>query len=219
MTKNALIIFLFFLAAVTTSYITTELAFSFTKEEQKEYESIFERYKNINPYEARILMRIVDYIEFLEKYPDSDLVDDVKLRIAEFYDLAGLRDRALSYLNDIIKNHSRDDYYPLAAIIFLRRDIAGLETEINTLEKEDSEDSKYKLKQARDKMIVLEKQIQELENQFTGEKTAAWALYWRGLWFTGAKDLERVIKEYPESKKAVRLTKEVLKNKYQINLD
>lgn len=40
-----------------------------------------------------------------------------------------------------------------------------------------------------------------------GAKTAGWALYYRGLWFKRPEDLQRLIKEYPENKKAVKLAK------------
>lgn len=45
-----------------------------------------------------------------------------------------------------------------------------------------------------------------ITHELDGEKTAAWALYWRAVWFknlTPKKDLERIIKEFPESKKVV----------------
>lgn len=46
-----------------------------------------------------------------------------------------------------------------------------------------------------------------------GVKTAAWALYYRGLWFPGPQsvvDWKKILEKYPESKEAVRLAKAAL---------
>jgi hypothetical protein len=48
---------------------------------------------------------------------------------------------------------------------------------------------------------------------FKGEKTAAWALYYRATWFPSANsknDLLRIIKDYPESKRVVKFAREEL---------
>jgi len=44
-----------------------------------------------------------------------------------------------------------------------------------------------------------------------GEKTAAWALFWRGYWFYNKKDLEMIIVKYSNSSKAVEEAKEILR--------
>ncbi len=46
----------------------------------------------------------------------------------------------------------------------------------------------------------------------SGEKTAAWALYYRAIWFpqNKKKDLLRIIKDYPESRKVVGFAKKEL---------
>ncbi len=46
-----------------------------------------------------------------------------------------------------------------------------------------------------------------------GTKTAAWALYYRGLWFLRPQsidDWERILREYPESKEAIGLAKSAI---------
>lgn len=43
-----------------------------------------------------------------------------------------------------------------------------------------------------------------------GVKTAAWALYYRGLWFGRIGDLKRVLNDYPESEEPVGLAKSAL---------
>ena len=42
-------------------------------------------------------------------------------------------------------------------------------------------------------------------------KTAAWALYYRGLWFHRPDDWERILRKYPESREAAGLAKNALK--------
>ncbi len=135
--------------------------------ELEEYKQIFFvnlRDQNLDwPEKAQ---KIIDgYKEFIKKYPGSEFADEAKLRITEMYELSFQKEKSLSYLNDIIKNHSQADYFSLG--------------------------SKYE----------------------QGAKTAAWALYYRGLWFPlpqSTDDWQKIIKEYPENKEAVKLAKAAL---------
>ena len=135
--------------------------------ELKEYRQIF--FANLRDrdldWPEKSQKIIGEYLLFIVKHPRNEFVDEAKLRIAEFYELSYQKKKALPYLNDIIKNHSQDDYFSLG--------------------------SKY--------------------NKDT--KTAAWALYYRGLWFIRPQsidDWQRVLKEYPESKEVVGLAKAAL---------
>ena len=56
---------------------------------------------------------IEEYKKFIKRFSKSEFTDEVKLRIAELYELSEQKGRALPYLNDIIKNHPNADYYPL----------------------------------------------------------------------------------------------------------
>ena len=136
--------------------------------ELEEYQRIFFenlRDQNILDWLEKCQKIIGEYLLFIVKNPRSEFVDDAKLRIAEFYELSYQKEKALPYLNDIIKNHAVADYFSV---------IKGAQP--NT-------------------------------------KTAAWALYWRGLWFPrpeSINDWQKIINEYPESKKAVKLAKAAL---------
>ena len=48
--------------------------------------------------------------------------------------------------------------------------------------------------------------------EYFGQKTAAWALYWRAVWFSKNRldDLKKILTDYKESKKVVRLIKGLL---------
>ncbi len=59
---------------------------------------------------------INEYKEFIKKYPESEFVDEAKLRIAEFYELSYQKEKALPYLDDIIKNHPQADYFSLGTL-------------------------------------------------------------------------------------------------------
>jgi len=136
--------------------------------ELEEYQRIFFenlRDQNILDWSEKCRKIIGEYLLFIVKNPWGEFVDEAKLRIAEFYELSQQKEKALPYLNDIIKNHPQADYFSLG--------------------------SKYE------------------ENA----KTAGWALYYRGLWFPSlqsTKDWEKLIKEYPENKKAIKLAKAAL---------
>ncbi|MDP3052242.1 MAG: hypothetical protein Q8N42_01910 [bacterium] len=136
--------------------------------ELEEYKQIFFanlRDQNILDWSEKCQKIIGEYLLFIVKNPRSEFIDDAKLRIAEFYELSYQKEKALPYLNDIIKNHPDADYFSV---------IKGAQP--NT-------------------------------------KTAAWALYWRGLWFMrpeSVNDWERILTEYPESKEAVGLAKAAL---------
>jgi outer membrane protein assembly factor BamD (BamD/ComL family) len=122
------------------------------------------------------------YEKFIKKYPNGLLVDEAKLRIAEFYSVIKECWKAKKWLDDIIKNHPSSDMEEL------------------------------KVKYAFVGGQVVYKGV---ELVFKGEKTAAWALYYRATWFPSANsknDLLRIIKDYPESR-AVEFAKEVLINK------
>ena len=109
---------------------------------------------------------IAEYRDFLKKYPQSEFGDEAKLRIAEFYQLSWQSEKARPWLDDIIKNHPRADYFSLGGKIP------------------------------------------------PPAKTAAWALYYRGLWFPRPEsiaDWERVLKEYPGSQEPADLAKSALK--------
>lgn len=59
----------------------------------------------------------------------------------------------------------------------------------------------------------LEGEYSRFELIFSGEKTAAWALYYRAVWFpkNKTKDLQRILNEYKDSKKVAGFAKELLK--------
>jgi len=131
-----------------------------------EYERIFWQIKNASAEESQwrkaCLEIVKNYQTFLKDYPKSELVDDAKLRIAEFYELGGRKDKAKKWLDEIIKNHSEADYYS----------------------------------------IVIQKN--------NGEKTAAWALFYRGYWFKEKKYLLLIVESYQNSPKAVEQAKIIL---------
>lgn len=59
----------------------------------------------------------------------------------------------------------------------------------------------------------LEGEYSRFELIPSGEKTAAWALYYRAIWFPKNKteDLKRIVNEYKDSKKVAGFAKELLK--------
>lgn len=109
---------------------------------------------------------IAEYLVFVKKYPKSEFADETKLRIAELYQLLWQKEKARPWLDDIIKNHPKADYFCLAG--------------------------PYQ----------------------PGVKTAAWALYYRGLWFPRPESIDdwrRVLREYPESEEAAGLAKAAIR--------
>lgn len=83
------------------------------------YEQIFWQIKEASADEEEwrkfCLKMTDDYKSFLKKYPQSELIDDAKLRIAEFYELADQKDKAMPWLNEIIEEHPNADYYSLVS--------------------------------------------------------------------------------------------------------
>lgn len=108
---------------------------------------------------------ILEFAKFIEKYPNSDLVAEAKLRIAERYEISWRKENALSWLNNIIKHHPDDKYYSV------------------------------------------------VRHGLNGEWTAAWALYYRYVWFSrpDKKDLEAILEKYSDSQEVVRNAKRLLK--------
>lgn len=108
---------------------------------------------------------IFEFEDFIKKYPDSDLVPEAKLRIAERYQISWRKEMALPWLNDVINNHPSDKHYSM------------------------------------------------IKHGWSGEYTAAWALYYRYAWFSRADttDLETIFNEYPDSKEVVENVKRILK--------
>lgn len=133
--------------------------------ERREYEEIFwiQRDSVDGEWEITFKRVISRYEKFLEKIGnDSEFADDVKLRIAEFHQILGQKEKSKPYLDDIIKNHPDADVYS----------------------------------------------IKTGEN--TGDKTAAYALYWRAAWFGpkkgrlgDKKDLMAIFEKYRDSEGAV----------------
>lgn len=149
----------------------------------EEYKNIFADFlmnsDKILVFQERCRAAIKKYKEFIQKYPQSDFAPEAKLRIAEFWDIVREQRKAKKWLNDIINNHSQDNYFKIK----VHRTATG-----NYL---------------------------RLELADSGEKTAAWALLYRALWFAkGLKGLEenlvRIINEYPESKEVIKEAKELL---------
>jgi len=120
---------------------------------------------------------IVPYMQFLKKYPSSELVDEAKLRIAEFYDVAFEREKARVWLDDIIENHPNDNY--LAISVHYTPDRSGYSS---------------------------------FELILTAEKTAAWALYYRGAWFKEhrEKDFQTILEKYGNCRRVVNLVEKYL---------
>ncbi len=84
------------------------------EKERREYEEIFwiQRDSIDGEWEVTFRRVISRYEKFLEKIgDDSEFADDAKLRIAEFYQILGQKEKAKPYLDDIIKNHPAADAY------------------------------------------------------------------------------------------------------------
>lgn len=139
---------------------------NYNGQDSLEYEQIFWQIKDApadeEGWKKACLKMVGDYKVFLEKYSQSQLIDDAKLRIAELYQLAGQKNKAKPWLNEIVEKHPDADYYSIVT------------------------------------------------HQNNGEKTAAWALFWRGYWFKNKDDLRLLIEKYPDSPEAVREAKQVL---------
>lgn len=173
--KKSVSIILLFLGLAFCSLISMPFAATQTEIIQNpqaypdllEYRQIF--FGNLNNQDLdwfKKCQKIIEgYKRFLQKYPQSEFVDEVKLGIAEFYELSFKKEKALPYLDDIIQNNPQADYFSIG------------------------------------------------KNSYSGEKTAAWALYYRGLWFLRPQsidDWERILREYPESKEVIGLAKSAI---------
>lgn len=97
-------------------------------DELGEYSAIFKQIYSSDDIKKKIEIiypRIIrDYEAFIKKYPGSRLIDDAKLRIAEFYNISGSvgekkflpnikfsdrwREKANKWLKDVVINHPRD---------------------------------------------------------------------------------------------------------------
>ena len=96
------------------------------------FQQLLEKDRSVSELAEKIYPKIIkEYKNFVKKYPNSRLVDDAKLRIAEFYNIWGTagegdfmkrklntpenwRKEAAKWLLDIVENHpeARAIYYP-----------------------------------------------------------------------------------------------------------
>ncbi|MBU1178923.1 hypothetical protein KKB69_01100 [Patescibacteria group bacterium] len=180
MIKKGLI--LFFSVFLVFVFCPNIYAADSREEARKEYLRIYENYLR-SPKEGdynKIVkeLAIDKYEDFIKKYPESDLVDEAELRIAEFYSVIGQTWKAKKWLDDIIKNHPQG-YHDSIKVNFAC---------------DGRSYSSFELLPLR-------------------EKTAAWALYYRGAWFSKNRreDLNRVVKEYKDSEKPIRLSEYILR--------
>jgi len=156
------------LFSVLTAPAATASDSGYAISDTSEYERIYWQFREAplgkRGWDSTCVKIAEDYQKFIAQYPKSDLIDDAKLRIAEFYQLAELTGKAKPWLMDVIQNHPDADYYSI------------------------------------------------IKHGANGEKTAAWALFWRGYWWKEAKYLQLIIKNYPNSPEAVEQAKKVLKS-------
>ncbi len=166
-------------------FLFNSVSFSESADE-KEYLKIFADFMRIEKgdktdFAAAALKTAGDYERFIRDYPGSELVDEAKLRIAEFYELGYQKQRSEKWLDDIIENHLQSCYWQIKVIYG---------------------NSYY------ERFILVP----------TETKTAAWALYYRALWFwypagefeKAEEDLLAIINDYKESEEPVNLAKALL---------
>lgn len=166
-------------------FLFNSVSFSESADE-KEYLKIFADFMRVEKgdktdFAAAALKTAGDYERFIRDYPGSELVDEAKLRIAEFYELGYQKQRSEKWLDDIIENHLQSCYWQIEVIYG---------------------NSYY------ERFILVP----------TETKTAAWALYYRALWFwyprgefeKAEEDLLVIINDYKESREPVKLAKALL---------
>ncbi len=95
--------------------VIRNLSFEKGEIDAKEYVRIFMQFQKAPGRDQQkwikfCLKMVNDYKNFIQQYPRSLLVDDAKLRIAEYYHAAGMKYKAKYWLEDLIKNHSKDNY-------------------------------------------------------------------------------------------------------------
>lgn len=161
------------------------------KESEAEYLRIFSDFMRAEKgdranFSAAAIKTAEKYKQFIYEYPLSDLLDEAKLRVAEFYELGYQKQRAKKWLDDIIKNHHQDFY------------------------------KRIKVEYGKSRGVYYYKNFKLTD---TTTKTAAWALYYRALWFwypqgkfeKAETDLLRIINEYKESAEPVVLAGSLLR--------
>ncbi len=187
-------------------FLFNSVSFSESADE-KEYLKIFADFMRVEKgdktdFAAAALKTAGDYERFIRDYPGSELVDEAKLRIAEFYELGYQKQRSEKWLDDIIENHPNACYHRIL--------VEYGEKKI----KVESKDKDGKV--VEDEFTII--YYKDFKLMPTETKTAAWALYYRVLWFwypagefeKAEEDLLAIINDYKESEEPVNLAKALL---------